>query len=318
MIVLYPECSKWEISYIKNDLLNEEQILSISDKIKTINYYFYNNIPLVSDIEEHIKKDEDKNIVLVFSTTPLITNIEISIMVNFIKYLKPQIIISLSDEFGDHNYLEEISNYTKLYLHSYNHNYYSKSKNTYQIPLGYVTKYIGNNSFINIKNNILKIDKRINNCSFIGQVKSDRQQMIDIFNNNMSNCNIINTKNSWNIDQQLVTPESLFNIYNNSIFVLIGRGYYSLDCFRIYEAIIAGAIPLIVGEENEINSTFNFNNNKPYLLHDKTWEQLLQKCLILLNNTEELQYIQDYNINWYINKIKNINKLIENALLNKL
>ena len=77
MIVLYPECSKWEISYIKNDLLNEEQILSISDKIKTINYYFYNNIPLVSDIEEHIKKDEDKNIVLVFSRTPLITNIEI-------------------------------------------------------------------------------------------------------------------------------------------------------------------------------------------------------------------------------------------------
>ena len=39
------------------------------------------------------------------------------------------------------------------------------------------------------------------------------------------------------------------NIYSQSIFVFNGRGNVFLDCFRLYEAIIAGAIPVIVGEK---------------------------------------------------------------------
>lgn len=41
-----------------------------------------------------------------------------------------------------------------------------------------------------------------------------------------------------------LTPIQMRNIYLDSKFVLIGRGQSNLDCYRIYEAIIAGAVPV--------------------------------------------------------------------------
>ncbi len=36
----------------------------------------------------------------------------------------------------------------------------------------------------------------------------------------------------------------MFEKYKEAKFVLSGRGQLNLDCFRIYEAIIAGALPV--------------------------------------------------------------------------
>jgi hypothetical protein len=43
-----------------------------------------------------------------------------------------------------------------------------------------------------------------------------------------------------------LTPPQMLEIYKQSKFVVIGRGQANLDCFRIYEAIIAGALPVRV------------------------------------------------------------------------
>jgi hypothetical protein len=109
-------------------------------------------------------------------------------------------------------------------------------------------------------------------------------------------------------------PCKCFNIYNNSIFVISGRGNVSLNCFRIYEAIVAGAIPVIVGSIDEINNTFNFNNKLPPFIYDETWENVVIKCNDLLKNYEKLQEIQDNLLSWWKNEIIHINKLIIKTL----
>ena len=66
-------------------------------------------------------------------------------------------------------------------------------------------------------------------------------------------------RTNWsNPNNQTIKPYELFDLYRESLFVPIGRGNISLDCFRIYEAIVAGAIPVMCGTNQEIEMTFNF------------------------------------------------------------
>ncbi len=55
----------------------------------------------------------------------------------------------------------------------------------------------------------------------------------------------------------------MFDVYNDSIFIPNGRGNFTLDCFRIYEAILSGCIPVIVGKNEELDTIFYYNNDKP-------------------------------------------------------
>jgi hypothetical protein len=36
----------------------------------------------------------------------------------------------------------------------------------------------------------------------------------------------------------------MIKVYNSSKFVVVGRGHSNLDCFRIYESIVGGALPV--------------------------------------------------------------------------
>lgn len=305
MIVLYPSISLWEFSYIKNEFLNN---------FENINYYYYDNYLITQSLELLIKNNTNNKIIFIFSTNSIKTNIDYINLIKLIDFLKPKTIISLSDEYGI-NSDTIFSDKTNLFLYSYHHNNYIFSNKDYQIPLGYVTNYLEDKNFTEIQNTLKKIIDRKYNCSFIGQLKNDRVEMINTFKENMSKCNIIEVLNSWNLNEQVVKPNELFSIYNNSIFVLIGRGNKSLNCFRVYEAISAGAIPLIVGNTNEIKSTFKFNEDAPDLLYDESWELLVNKCNKLLEKKEELQKIQENNISWWNRKINFINNLIKESLL---
>lgn len=71
--------------------------------------------------------------------------------------------------------------------------------------------------------------------AFIGTIQGHKERV-----------GAINTFYNWQphiIDAGL-TAKQMVAQYNTSKFVLIGRGYTNLDCYRIYEAIIAGAIPM--------------------------------------------------------------------------
>ena len=109
--------------------------------------------------------------------------------------------------------------------------------------------------------NILSSQRRYN-WSHVGELggHGDRQKAIHIFS-------------AWNAHRKgRMHKEEMFELYMQIKFVPIGRGQKSLDCFRIYEAIMAGAIPIVVASDVEINATFSYNGPMGRFRHDYTPE----------------------------------------------
>jgi len=297
MKILYPEECMWELEYIKDITgCNCNSDLEIEK-------YNINNCNLLLEREDIVS-----NCLFVMTISYYNINIE-----EILKKLQPIVIFFLSDEYGifqKYNYLEK---YTKLFLRQYNHKSYTYSSHNIQIPLGYVSNFLPNNNNNNVTD-IKPINERKVNCSFIGAKKSDRQHMRDVFEKNMNNTMIVFVNNNWDIEKLPVIPNNLFTLYNNSIFIIIGRGNSSLDCFRIYEAVVSGAIPVIVGEEMEINTTFYYGGYKPPFVYSDTWENAVSVCNNLLQQPELLQEKQNKILEWWTNQITNIKNIITQTI----
>jgi hypothetical protein len=279
MKLLYTEHSLWEFDFIKNDIFH-----TIPIEVEMINRTNLNTLLDRTDIIENcviVAND-------IFNFNDLLT---------VVKYIKPIAIFYSSDETGKQPFITELDKYTKFFFRQYNHKHYRYSKNNYQFPLGYATNYLNGKNSSSIVPRLMK-DRTIN-CSFIGSNKSDREHMANVFRHHMSNTNIIFVNNNWNISDLPYSPEKCYNIYNDSIFIVNGRGNCSLDCFRIYEAIVAGAIPIIVGSYDEIQTTFHYNNDIPPFIYDESWEKVVVKCNNLLADSASLQKIQDELLLWW-------------------
>ena len=231
-----------------------------------------------------------------------------------IKKLNPFIIFHLSDEHGrDIKYYDLYSRYKiKFLFHQYNFEKLDYKINHFQIPLGYVSGFLLNNSYINCKQT--EYNKKYD-FSFIGSLKRDRNEMLNKFSNNFEN-NFIHTGiTNWSSpENQHIKPYELFNIYKDSLFVPIGRGNSSMDCFRLYEAIIAGTIPVVCGPIEEINVTFKFNNKKPYIIIADTWDKAVLLCKELYNHKDKICNIINSNNRWIEEQIINISKIINELL----
>lgn len=122
--------------------------------------------------------------------------------------------------------------------------------NLLQIPLGYMTGMLRNprdnqQHHASTTYALWSLSKttaqRKYKWLFVGNIRGrggkDRKAAITAFS-------------SWNVTHFLsnitITPWEMRQIHNDSVFVLVGRGWITLDCFRIYEAVIAGKISLIV------------------------------------------------------------------------
>jgi hypothetical protein len=291
--LLYLDSSTWEYDFIVNDILFNIE--------KDIEFYNFKNFNLLLERTDIIEKN-----ILIINQMHKFNNI-----ITVVDHIKPIVIFYLSDEHGTEPYFTILQNKTKFLFRQYNHLNYNYSNNNLQMPLGYSKYFLSNKQSGSVEK---KISEREINVSFIGSDKSDRRYMANIFKQNMTNVNIIFVNNNWDIDNLPISPSDCFNIYNNSIFVLCGRGNKSLDSFRIYEAIVAGAIPLICGPIDEIKTTFLYNNKMPPFIYDESWEKVLIKCSELLNNCEKLQEIQDDLIKWWNNQVSNMNNLIKNIL----
>ena len=288
--LLYLENSLWEFDFIVNDILYNIE--------KDIEIFNSNNLNLLLN-----RPDIIENNILVINTVCPLTDI-----INVVKYIKPIIIFYMSDECGVEPNIMLLEKYTKLLFRQYNHATYNYSKNNYQLPLGYAKFFLSNTKSLDVQQK--KINELNINCSFIGTNKSDRHHMTNVFQTNMPKTNFMFVNNNWDINNLPYSPNKCFDIYNNSIFVICGRGNCSLDCFRIYEAIVAGAIPVVVGTTDEIESTFNYNNNIPPFICDASWDKVVIKCNELLNNSEKLQQLQKNLILWWNTEILFINSLI--------
>jgi len=202
---------------------------------------------------------------------------------NTVKRIKPKVIIMLSDEFYQENKwnYNMLGNYCDLFLRQYHHSFYNYTSNTLHFPLGYTN---GCKTF--------SYEKKYD-WSFIGNLKSDRKEMIDAFSQ-MSNHFMGNN----------ISKEKMCEIYSQSTFVPCGRGNSSLDCFRLYEASMNGAIPVVVGFKEEIENTFKYEENPPWIFAE-SWNDAFNKCMSTIIQSKDV-------ICWWENRIQKVrSKILE-------
>lgn len=219
-------------------------------------------------------------------------------VLDVVEKTKPKIIIQLSDEFifEDLDVHNRLGNCCKLFLRQHHHPNYNYTANTIQIPLGYCAgAEVGNK-------NITKITERNYNWSFFGEIKSDRLEMIENFRS---------------IDKYLIgsgiSRSNMTDIYLNSAFVPSGRGNSSINCFRLYEASMAGAIPVVVGEKEELDMTFQYEENPPWIF-SHSWNDAVEVCKELLKEPDKLQEMQNNLLFWWNNRIHQIQEKVKEVL----
>lgn len=296
MNVYYCKTSKWEVEYFQNEVFKKE-VYGID-----VNFIFFDN-------KTQIVGNQSKNII--------VTNRGISLyfLENMITKLKPFVIFHLSDEAGKEDEYYNLYNrpFVKVLFHQYNHENIDYKINNIQIPLGYVSGFLSDNASFNYKQQ--KYGRKYD-FSFIGSLKSDRRIMLNKFKNNFKNSHIDTGITKWNNPHnQRVQPDKLFNIYTNSFFVPIGRGNKSLDCFRLYEAIVAGAIPVICGSFKEFNITFKFNDSPPpSIIVGETWDEAITICKKIYNDEDKICEIITSNHVWFQKQTMNISKKIISLL----
>ncbi len=271
----------WEIDYITKILLNPlfDQHGYACRFLKTAELLAYN-------------ETSEENLVLVF-TSNLATFSEIKTL---IERLKPKVVIHMSDEWGTKPEFVDLSQLTKLVLrqHWFPHVYESR-KNIFPIPLGVMTKF---------PFDTLEIKPMLNReliWSFIGTVNPPRQNMLDIFKKQLVN-------KACYVARGGVKIQDVAKIYNDSIFVPNERGANRLDCFRIYEATLAGAIPVVVGSKPELAETFiyDYEEDEKQTLSwviANNWLEASEKCLVLLQDIPKLQEMQKTNLKWFWKRI---------------
>ena len=211
----------------------------------------------------------------------------------FCKTNKVNLVFYLGNEDHSKNDFLEIAKYSKLFC-QYRH------LNCYQLPLGYC-------SGMELVNDVIKIKDRKYDFSFIGSPKHDRINLIEFFKKEFPNCYLNYGSNCWDINKQKVGPLEMSRIYQQSRFVIIGRGWISLDCFRIYEAIVCGAIPVVIGPLEEIDKTFYYNGEPPEFIYAEDALSAINKI-----KSVELQVLQEKLMDWWKNQNNKIINLITN------
>jgi hypothetical protein len=285
MYVLFSK-AKWERQFLLDDLLkpyyNKKKIIYEDELGFNLDFLKRKQIN-VDDIKN--------NNIFVFSSNKN----KFEDIYYLVKEIKPKIIIHLSDEWGTNENFQSLARHTGLLLRQYHHHkYISTYKNILYIPLGYSSNFFENN----YKNIELKCSfDRKYIWSFIGNIKQDRIEMLKIMKQLVPN-----------ISGRMDTSQ-IRNIYRESIFVPIGRGNVSLDCFRLYEASSCGAIPIIVGGEEEYKNTFKYEENPPWLRFNN-WKDAVNECQELLKDPLLCYKKSIENVIWWKNRINNLQNMI--------
>lgn len=217
--------------------------------------------------------------------------------------LRPKVVIQLADEWAiEHNEVHNLlANYCNLFLRQYRHRSQLEfyPDNLEAIPLGYLNGYIRDTSLIKPSS-----DRRYM-WSWVGRLKLDRAEMLTKFWAMWNNLVITNSD---------ITQAELYKIYSDSVFVPGGRGNSSLDCWRLCEATVAGAIPVVVGSEEEIDHTFRFFDNLPPWVYAQDWDSAVRKCQEVQFNPDRLNEMQANNVNWWERTMGSIRISVVRAL----
>lgn len=299
--ILYLENSLWEMDYLIKDVLGKTET-----QIEFFTRETFHALRYRSELRG--------NNILVLNSVCYANEI-----LDVVQQLLPKILFYLSDETGNEPHMTQYANYATLVFYNYRHRHYAYSTNMFQLPLGYAKGYFAKTTLSNTTTTGIVpphrlICEREYQCAFIGDMKTDRAHMLDVFSREMTKTKFEIVKNNWKLDAMPYSPEQCFQVYANSVFVLCGRGNNNLDCFRIYEAIVAGAIPVLVGNEYEIQDTFYYDGNKLPLVYAESWEQVVSICRELLNTPEKIQQIQDQLLKWWFTIHTRLNHMVLETL----
>jgi hypothetical protein len=301
-LIFYHKEAAWETDYVLVDLLSNQKdwnlhIVSVhdDDQTWTMRFNHLNSRSVVTHASAMTS-------IIVFNTNEL----PLARLHHLVDRFQPKVLVQLSDETGQYpEYVAELAARVPLLLREYHHAHYPSPANVHYIPLGYIAGMLNRTSSID-RVDIPKVSDRKYLWSFIGNLKQDRQKMIDTFSKDISPHFVSHDS----------TPQETFEVYKKSIFVPNGRGWVVLDCLRLYEASLAGAIPVIVGTELEIQGAFAFNGDPPPWIYAMDWESAAEQCKLLLHDRQLLQEIQESNLAWWKRQILQTRDKIQQTLLN--
>lgn len=293
-VVLYHVDCSWEMDYVFRELLVE--------KMPHARVLFMNSHQLVRYREKHAS---EKRIVVFSSST-----VKVEQMKMMLEAFDAHVVFHFSDEFGDRHAFCELATLTKVFFHQHRFESYPRYPNMVHIPLGFKTGFVYPSK--EGKSPTPSTTRELT-WSFIGTLKqqSNRQRMLDTFKNRLSQYP------SFAQTDGGVSTRMMGEIYAKSVFVPSDRGDVVLDCFRLYEAMLAGAIPVVVGAQKELRQTFLFDGEDdfPPFLVANTWNEAAQRCIELLqdNKQEELLEMQQKNIQWIQRHLQQIRTQVQQA-----
>lgn len=104
------------------------------------------------------------------------------------------------------------------------------------------------------------------------------------------------------------------DVYNSSTFVIGGLGYNQLDCCRYYEAIISGAIPILVSQNPnfERSKIFDYNGHPAPFIIAKSWESAFIICQSMA--IAEIEGNRSLLFNWYNSTVNRLYTSLASAL----
>lgn len=246
-------------------------------------YEWIVHIMFASFKQYHIKDDRyqtvKNNAVIIYSSNSKISE-------DFLKYLtqykiqnKQFYLYHLSNEVHTNNY--EYYHLAKHVFRTY-YNPLINCKRLTVVPLGFQSGYNNYADVINFK-------ERKYTFTFIGQIKSDRQLLVDTLQK-IPNTFVYLTK-KWNCPTSL-KPHEICDIYANTIFVPCPKGWIHSDSFRIFEAIEWGSIPILKRYESD---SYRYLGNHPFPIVDE-WTD------ISLLMTKDISKLRMMCWLWYLNK----------------
>lgn len=191
----------------------------------------------------------------------------------------------LSNE-NDHH---DASYYTlaDLVIRPYYHKHLDQYNNIQYVPLGFKS------GFLNIDNLSYNIENKNINLCFIGQPKSDRNELIDTIQ--QSDSKFLHLTNSWNCSTSLSVKDCK-EIYKKTKFSPCPMGFVHADSFRIMESLESGSIPILKNYNNLEYFTKVYGDSPIPIVN--SWEEIINYNRIPSNLYSEL-----YNniLSWYSN-----------------
>ena len=162
-----------------------------------------------------------------------------------------------------------------------------------------------------------KISKKTYVWSFLGQVKGKptRENMLAELKQ-VRGEHFIHITEKWN-DANQINVQEYKQILSDSIFVPCPSGWGGdrglKDCFRLYEALEAGSIPIV--EKDDFAYFDKFFPGHPFLQIPSDWLGISNDLESLLEEPKKLQEYNDELIKWWSHYKTNLKSKITSNLL---